>query len=70
MEEKEGQAPEIVAEEERKKEADLNTLFPGKNYDLNLLFPDEETRKLLRELKRNRREIERFIKSLNVEEEE
>lgn len=69
MEEKEGQTPEIVAEEERKKEVDLNTLFPGKNYDLNHLFPDEETRKLLCELKRNKREIERFIESLNVEEE-
>jgi len=69
MEEKEGQTPEILAEEETKKEMDLNILFPGKNYDLNHLFPDEGTRKLLYDLKRNKREIERFIKSLNVEEE-
>jgi len=69
MEEKEGQTPGILAEEEKKKEVDLNALFPGKNYDLNHLFPDEGTRKLLYELKRNKREIERFIKSLNVEEE-
>ena len=69
MKEKEGQTSEIVAEEEKKKEVDLNALFPGKNYDLNHLFPDEGTRKLLYELKRNKREIERFIKSLNVEEE-
>jgi hypothetical protein len=69
MEEKEGQTPEILAEEENKKKVDLNALFPGKNYDLNHLFPDEETRKLLYELKRNKREIERFIKSLNTEEE-
>jgi hypothetical protein len=69
MEEKEGQTPEILAEVEKKKEVDLNTLFPGKNYDLNHLFPDEGTRKLLYELKRNKREIERFIKSLNAEEE-
>ena len=69
MEEKEGQTPEILAEEEKKKEVDLNALFPGKNYDLNHLFPDEGTRKLLYELKRNKREIERFIKSLDVEEE-
>jgi hypothetical protein len=69
MEEKEGQTREILAEEEKKKEVDLNALFPGKNYDLNHLFPDEGTRKLLYELKRNKREIERFIKSLNVEEE-
>ena len=69
MEEKEEQTTEILAEEEKKKEVDLNTLFPGKGYDLNHLFPDEGTRKLLYELKRNKREIERFIKSLNVEEE-
>jgi hypothetical protein len=69
MEEKEGQTSEILAEEEKKKEVDLNTLFPGKGYDVNRLFPDEGTRKLLYELKRNKREIERFIKSLNIEEE-
>ena len=69
MEEKEGQTPEVLVEEEKKKEVDLNTLFPGKGYDLNHLFPDEGTRKLLHELKRNKREIERFIKSLDVEEE-
>ena len=69
MKEEEGQIPEILAEVEKKKEVDLNTLFPGKNYDLNHLFPDEVTRKLLYELKRNKREIERFIKSLNFEEE-
>jgi hypothetical protein len=68
MEEKEGQTSEILAEEEKKKEVDLNTLFPGKGYDVNRLFPDEGTRKLLYELKRNKREIERFIKSLNIEE--
>ena len=69
MEEKEGQTPEILTEEEKKKEVDLNSLFPGMGYDLNHLFPDEGTRKLLYELKRNKREIERFIKSLNFEEE-
>jgi hypothetical protein len=69
MEEKEYQILEVPDEEEKKKEVDLNALFPGKGYDLNHLFPDEGTRKLLYELKRNKREIERFIKSLNVEEE-
>ena len=67
--EEEGQTAEVLVEEEKKKEVDLNALFPGKNYDLNHLFPDEGTRKLLYELRRNKREIERFIKSLNVEEE-
>ena len=60
---------EISSEEEKKREVDLNALFPGKDYDLNRLFPDEGTKKLLHELKRNRRDIERFIKSLHVEEE-
>jgi hypothetical protein len=69
MEEKEGQIPEISTGEEKRKEVDLNTLFPGKGYDLNHLFPDEGTRHLLYELRRNKREIERFIKSLNFEEE-
>jgi hypothetical protein len=60
---------EIRPEEEKKREVDLNTLFPGKDYDLNRLFPDEGTKRLLHELKRNKRDIDRFIKSLNLEEE-
>jgi hypothetical protein len=69
MEEKDDQSPKTNPEEEKKREVDLNALFPGKDYDLNRLFPDEGTKKLLHELKRNRRDIERFIKSLHVEEE-
>ncbi len=59
-----------IPEEERRRAIDLNLLFPGKDYDLNRLFPDEETKRLLHDLKRNKREIDRFIKSLNIEEEE
>ena len=55
-------------EEEKKREVDLNVLFPGKGYDLNRLFPDEETKKLLYELRRNKRDIERFVKNLDLEE--
>ena len=69
MEEKEDQSPEINPEEEKKRELDLNVLFPGKDYDLNRLFPDEETKRLLYELRKNKRDIERFIKNLSVEEE-
>ena len=69
MEEKDEKPLEKMAEEETVKEVDLNSLFPGKGYDLNRLFPDEGTRKLLYQLKRNKRDIERFIKSLHVEEE-
>ncbi len=70
MEEKEDQSTEKIGEEEKGKEVDLNALFPGKEYDLNRLFPDEGTKKLLHDLKRNKREIDRFIKSLEVEEED
>jgi len=69
MEEKEDQSPQINPEEEKKKEVDLNVLFPGKGYDLNRLFPDEGTKKLLYDLRRNKREIERFVKNLDIEEE-
>ncbi len=69
MEEKNEKPLEKMPEEEKEKEVDLNALFPGKGYDLNRLFPDEGTRKLLYQLKRNKRDIERFIKSLQVEEE-
>jgi len=69
MEEKEDQSQKIDPEEEKKREVDLNVLFPGKNYDLNRLFPDEGTKKLLYELRRNKRDIERFIKKLVPEEE-
>ncbi len=55
--------------EERKREIDLNSLFPGREYDLNRLFPDEGTRRLLYELRRNKRDVERFIKTLMIEEE-
>jgi hypothetical protein len=58
---------EKVPEEEKTKEVDLNDLFPGKSYDLNRLFPDEETRRLLYEVKRNKKDIERFIKNLDKE---
>jgi hypothetical protein len=69
MSEEKGESQSQNPEEEKRREVDLNTLFPGKDYDLNRLFPDEETRRLLHELKRNKREIDRFIKSLNLEEE-
>jgi len=69
MEEKNEQSPKPDQEEEKKREIDLNALFPQKGYDLNRLFPDEVTKKLLYELRRNRRDIDRFIKSLRVEEE-
>jgi len=69
MEEKDEPLQETGQEEEKKREIDLNALYPEKEYDLNRLFPDEGTKKLLYELRRNKRDIDRFIKSLHVEEE-
>ena len=72
MEEKDNPSPQIAPAEpaeEKEKVIDLNDLFPGKSYDLNRLFPDEGTKKLLHQLKRNKRDIERFIKNLYLEEE-
>ena len=68
MEQKDDLVEWTPPKEETKKEVDLNSLFPGREYDLNRLFPDEGTRKLLQDLKRNRREIERFIENLDIEE--
>ena len=59
---------EAGQEEEKKREIDLNALFPERGYDLNRLFPDEGTKKLLYELRRNKRDIDRFIRSFHVEE--
>jgi hypothetical protein len=69
MEEKDDKPPGKMAEGESAREVDLNALFPGKSYDLNRLFPDEGTRKLLYQVNRNKRDIERFIKNLHIEEE-
>jgi len=69
MEEKEGLLQEAVPPEEKLREVDLNALFPGRGYDLNRLFPDGETKKLLRDVKRNKRDLERFVKNLQMEEE-
>jgi len=69
MEEKDEPSQKIDQEEEKKREIDLNVLFPGKGYDLNRLFPDEGTKRLIYELRRNKRVIDRFVRSLHVEEE-
>jgi hypothetical protein len=69
MEEHADQSDQSDQKEEKKREIDLNSLFPEKGYDLNRLFPDEGTKKLLYELRRNKRDIDRFVKSLSVEEE-
>jgi hypothetical protein len=69
MEERDEKPVEDRPEEEKVREVDLNSLFPGKDCDLNRLFPDEATRRLLYQVKRNKRDIELFIKNLHLEEE-
>jgi hypothetical protein len=73
MEEKEEDRPQEAAPEEKpeekRDEPDLNLLFPGKGYDLNRLFPDAGSRKFLYDLRRNKKDIERLIKNLQLEEE-
>jgi hypothetical protein len=68
MEEEDRPAEGEGVAEAKEREIDLNALFPGKEYDLNRLFPDEGTKKLLHDLKRNKRDIERFIRNLEIEE--
>ena len=68
MEEKDEEPKTIGPEEEKRRGIDLNALFPERGYDLNRLFPDGETKKLLYELRRNKQDIDRFVRSLQVEE--
>ncbi len=68
MEEKDHPEQEETGKETKERDVDLNALFPGKEYDLNRLFPDEGTKRLLHDLKRNKRDIERFIRNFEIEE--
>jgi hypothetical protein len=51
-------------EEKAQKEAvDLNRVFGAPHVDLNVMFPDEETRRFLQEIDRNRRSNLRFLEA-------
>lgn len=43
---------------------DLNILFSGHRRDLNRLFPDARFKKFLRDVRKNQREVEGFLKRL------
>lgn len=43
---------------------DLNVLFSKDGRDLNRLFPDLRFRRFLRDMRRNQRDVERFLKKL------
>jgi hypothetical protein len=46
---------------------DLNVLFAEDGRDLNRLFPDTHFKRLLRDVKRNQRGVDRFLKGLENE---
>ncbi len=48
---------------------DLNAVFPEEEKDLNRLFPDSGLRRLLTELRKNKRDIERFLERLEIDSE-
>jgi len=43
---------------------DLNMLFSGEKRDLNRLFPEARFRRFLRDVRRNKQGVERFLKRL------
>ena len=43
---------------------DLNRLFNEEDQDLNSMFPDGEMRKFLRQVDKNRRSNQRFLKGM------
>jgi hypothetical protein len=68
MEPDEKPAAEETESKNEERPVDLNLLYPGADCDLNRLFPDQGTKKLLQDLKRNKRDLERFIRTLETEE--
>ena len=61
---------ENVEEEETETEADkvdLNRVFQEAERDLKSMFPDGEMRKFLRQVNKNRRSNERFLKGIKSE---
>ena len=61
---------ENIEEEETETEADkvdLNRVFREAERDLNSMFPDGEMRKFLRQVNKNRRSNERFLKGIKSE---
>jgi hypothetical protein len=43
---------------------DLNRVFQEEEHDLNSMFPDGEMRKFLRQVDKNRRSNQRFLKGM------
>jgi hypothetical protein len=58
---------EKIPDEE--KPIDLNMLFSEEKKDLNRLFADPRVRRFLRDVQRNQRDVERFLKRLEIDSE-
>jgi hypothetical protein len=58
-----------MGEFEEKGDIDLNRVFTENGRDLNQLFPDISLKKFLKEVEENKKEIETFLKALEVEDE-
>jgi hypothetical protein len=58
----EPQEPESTADP-----VDLNRVFNEEERDLNSMFPDGEMRKFLKQVDRNRRSNQRFLKGMKKE---
>ncbi|MFP3869954.1 MAG: hypothetical protein ACLFVT_03620 [Syntrophobacteria bacterium] len=67
MEEEQAENTELPETTMDKEAVDLNQLFPEAGLDLNAMFPDGETKKLLRQVKKNRRSNERFLEGFKKE---
>jgi hypothetical protein len=58
---------EVIEQEELESAADpvdLNRVFNEEERDLNSMFPDGEMRKFLKQVDRNRRSNQRFLKGM------
>lgn len=50
-----------------KGDINLNRIFSDRRRDLNRLFPESSLRRFLKEIEENKREVESFLKVLEVE---
>jgi hypothetical protein len=64
--EKKEQVEEVEHEESESavESVDLNRVFQEEERDLNSMFPDGEMRKFLRQVDKNRRSNQRFLKGM------
>ena len=64
--EKEEQVEEVQREESKSATdpVDLNRVFQEEERDLNSMFPDGEMRKFLKQVDKNRRSNQRFLKGM------